>query len=917
MTADELLGRGEQCGRLRAVLAGTRQGMSAVLVLRGGPGTGKSALLDYIRSVADDAFDVLRFDAVETEAELGFAALHQLLLPYLARLPELPAPQQESLSRVFGLQARTSPPDRFLVGLAALGLLAARGGDRPLLCLVDDAHWLDQESAQALSFVARRLFADSIAMVFATREVPERVDALAGLPSMEVAALQAHDAALLLQAVVPGALDPEVCTRIVACTGGNPLALIEAARELSAEQLCGLAPLPEPVPLGQRLERSYLRDVLALPARTRTLLLVAAADPTGDPNVLWRAGRELRFDEEAAADAEGRELLTIRDRVAFRHPLIRSAVYYGAPLAQRVRVHAALARVAGDLGAADLRAWHLAAAATGPDEPVAAELERAADRTRDRGGWAAGSTLLARSAALTGDPALRARRLLAAAEASTVAGAPARAQTLLDEASACRQDRHGNGLGLRVQARIHRLMGDPAAATSTLLAAAGALGPVDVRLARDILVEALVQAQISGSLAPRGATRMDVAQTIRSIPLPPQAQPTTGDAVLEADTAVHLEGLRAAAPGLRRAINAVRGEPTGAPELFQWLAAACSHATVLGDDVALHELAWRLEAEARRCSAVIPMALALSHTALSELIAGRLVESERLFDQRSALEEARGSELHLGALLVAAWRGQAERVCALAQAVAEDAARTGQGYQLVFCDYACSVLELSLGHYDQAYASLAEKIGDTSQLKFALVDQVEAACRSGNTKQARMLVDQLHELAGVAPVSGTLGDLARASALLDPDGHNTEALYLQAITHHKNTRGPARRARSHQLFGEWLRRERRTKEARHHLRIAYALFDAMGAGGYAERTARELSAAGDPVQPRSETEHESVLTAQEARVAHLAGSGATNAEIAAQLFLSTHTVDFHLRKVFRKLGIRSRRELAAHPDQGR
>jgi hypothetical protein len=409
----------------------------------------------------------------------------------------------------------------------------------------------------------------------------------------------------------------------VASTAGNPLALIESAKELSAEQLNGRSPLPEPIPLGQQLERLYLRDVLALAAGTRTLLLVAAADPTGDPTVLWRAGKELGFDANAAAAAEERDLLTIRhDRVSFRHPLIRSAVYYGASLAQRARVHAALAQVTGELGAVDLRVWHLAAAATGPDEAVAMELERAADRTRDRGGWAAGSTLLARSAALTSDPLARARRLLAAAEASTVAGSVTRAQVLLDEAAAYHEDRRGNGLILRIQGRIHRLLGDPAAATKALLAAARELGEVDVRLARDILVEALVQAQISDSLAPHEATRLAVAETIRAVPLPPGTQPTTGDLVLEADTAVHLEGLTAAAPRLRQAITAVQEEETGAAELFQWLAAACSHATVLGDDIALHDLAWRLEAEARRRSAVIPMALALSHTALSELIAG-------------------------------------------------------------------------------------------------------------------------------------------------------------------------------------------------------------------------------------------------------------------------------------------------------
>ncbi|MCO6003872.1 AAA family ATPase [Actinoallomurus purpureus] len=913
---DELFGRDEECGRLAAALEDARQGMSAVVVLRGGPGTGKSALLDHVRSTAAADFEIMRFDAVESETELGFAALHQLLRPHLAQLSTLPDPQRDALCQVFGLQERTSPPDRFLVGLASLGLLAARAENGPLLCLVDDAHWLDEESAAVLAFVARRLYADSVAMVFAVRDQTDRVDHLAGLPELAVTSLGAEAAGRLLESAVSGVLDPDVRSRVVVSTGGNPLALIEAARELSSDQLSGEAPLPEPIPLGRALERKYLREALALPPQTRTLLLASAADPTSDPNVLWRAGPELGFDATAAAAAEERHLLSIRETVKFRHPLIRSAVYYGAPLSQRARVHAALAEVAGDLGEVDLRAWHLAAAATDPDDVVATELERAAERIRDRGGWTGSSTLLARAASLTPDLPTRARRLLAAAEASAVAGSPGRAQALLDEAAAHREDRRYTGVLQRVQARIHRLMGAPAAATYSLLAAARELGSVDIRLARDILVEALVQAQISGSLAPQGASRLSVAETVRSLPLPAGTPATTGDAVLEADTAVHLEGLGGAGPRLQQAIEAVRREESTDPELFQWLAAACSHATILGDDIALHELAWRLEAEARRQGAVIPMALALSHTALSELIAGRIAESERLFDQSAALEEARGSQLYLGALLVAAWRGRFEEARALTEAVQEHAARTGQGYQLIFYDYARSVIELSQGRYHEAYLSLEDKIGDTCQVKFALVDMVEAAARCGKDDEATRLLERLSHLADRSPVPGLLGDLARAQALTTADPSAAEELYLRAIRHHENTRGPSRRARSHQLYGEWLRRERRTKEARYELRIAYELFDGMGAQGYAARTAQELYAAGDPVQSRGDAHGGgSRLTPQEARVARLAAGGATNAEIAAQLYLSVHTVDYHLRKVFRKLDVHSRRELADRRDR--
>jgi len=913
---DELFGRDEECDRLTAVLNTVRGGVSTVVVLRGGPGTGKSALLDRLQSLADSDFEIMRFDAVESEAELGFAGLHQLLRPYLAYLPKLPDPQHEALCQVFGLQEQTCPPDRFLVGLSALGLLAVRAADRPLLCLVDDAHWLDEESAAALSFVARRLYADPVAMVFAARDQVDRVDHLAGLPELTVAGLGVDAAGQLLESVVPGVLDRDVRLRIVASTGGNPLALIEAGRELSSDQLSGAAPLPEPIPLGRALERLYLREASALPSRARTLLLACATDPTSDPAMLWRAGPELGYDASDAAVAEERSLLSIRETVKFRHPLIRSAIYYGAPLAERTRVHAALAEVAGDLGEIDLRAWHLGAAATAPDDIVAAELQRAAERVRDRGDWTGSSTLLARSASLTPDLPTRTRRLLGAAEASAVAGSPGRAQALLDEAAANSADRRDNGLIQRVQARIHRLTGAPAAATYALATAARELGPIDIRLARDILVEAFVQAQISGSLAPQGASRLSVAEAVRSLSLPAGMPATTGDVVLEADTALHLDGLESAGPMLQQAIDAVRHERATAPEMFQLLAAACSHATMLGDDVALHELAWRLHAEAGRQRAVIPMALALSHTALSELIAGRLAESERLFDQRAALEEARGSQLYLGALLIAAWRGRFEEARTLTEAVQEHAFRTGQGYQLVFCDYARSVVDLSRGRYHEAYLAVEGQIGDTCQINFALADMVEAAIRCDRDDEATYLTERLSRLADRTPAPGLLGDLARARALTAADPSAAEEFYRRAIQHHECARGSARRARSHQLYGEWLRRERRIKEARRELRVAYELFDAMGAEGYAARTAQELSAAGSPVQPGARARNAgSDLTPQEARVARLAAGGATNAEIAGQLYLSVHTVDYHLRKVFRKLDVHSRRELSGQRER--
>ncbi len=488
----------------------------------------------------------------------------------------------------------------------------------------------------------------------------------------------------------------------------------------------------------------------------------------------------------------------------------------------RQRVHAALAAVIDPAADPDRRAWQLAVAARGLDETVAAELEQAGDRARRRGGWTTAEAFYKRAAMLSGDQPARARRMLSAAEASCDGGTPLRAQAMLDEAAAYRDPRH-HGLAGRLQGRIWHTMRRPADATAALLSAATELGPIDIRLARDILVEAVVEAQINGQLAPDGATGADVALVAQSLPVPRGTPASVSDLLLDADMSLQLHGLPAVAPQLRRAIDAARREAGTAPEIFQWLAAACSDATILADDIALHELAWRMEAQAREQGAAI-------------------------------------------------------------------------------------ALSLARGRYEHAYASLAEGIHDGSQIKFALPDLVEAAQRSGHRDAAQRLTGQLADLAEVSPVPRTLGFLARARALTARDARDAEPHYRAAIQHHGQTRGPAHRARSHLVYGEWLRRARRPRDAREQLRTAYRLFGEMGAQGFAARARLELSAAGEPAgAAAAEVDHG--LTPQEARVASLAAAGATNAEIAAQLYLSANTVDYHLRKVFRKLGVTSRRQL--------
>jgi DNA-binding CsgD family transcriptional regulator len=922
-----LVGRAVECERLDQLLRAAREGLSGTLVLRGEPGVGKTSLLQYLAASAPD-FQVARVGGVESEMELSFAALHQLLRPTLAAAGELPPPQRTALRLAFGLEDG-APPDGFLVGLAALGLLAGRAAAQPLLCLVDDAHWLDHESAAALAFLARRLYADSIVMVFAVREPAPSSALLEGLPELRLAGLDESSAGQLLASAARPALDrpgldgpgphgpgleKTVRQRIVAETQGNPLALIEIGQGLDPSQLTGSAPLPEPLPLGRRLEQRYLQEIRGLPPDTQTLLLAAAADPTGDPDLLWRAGPQLGFTAAAAAPAEARRLIEIRDRIEFRHPLIRSAVYYGAPLAGRQQVHAALAAVTDPGADPDRRAWHLAMAASGLDEGVAAELERAGDRARRRGGWTTAEAFYKRAAMLSTSQPARARRMLSAAGAASDGGAPRRAQAMLDEAATYRDPRH-HGQVQRLQGRIWHTMRRPADATAALLDAANELGPVDVRLARDILVEAVVQAQINGQLAPDGATPADVARAARSLPLPPGTPATVGDLLLDADTTLQLDGLQAAVPQLRQAISAARHEAGTAPETFRWLAAACSDATILADDIALHELAWRMEAQAREQGAAIALSLALSHAGVSELLAGRLAEAQRCFHERVAIEEARGRDWSIGPLLVAAWWGQAGQAETLLDTVAEEAVRQGQGYQLAFAGYARCILELGRGRYEHAHASLTEGIHDGSQIKFVLPDLVEAAERSGHHAAAHHLTSQLTGLAGASPVPRNLGFLARAQALTASDA-DAEPHYQAAIAHHSQTRGPAHRARSHLVYGEWLRRARRPRDAREQLRTAYQLFGQMGAQGFAARARLELSAAGETVgSAAAEVDHG--LTPQEARVASLAAAGATNAEIAAQLYLSANTVDYHLRKVFRKLGVTSRRQLAPDDPAGR
>jgi DNA-binding CsgD family transcriptional regulator len=900
-----LLDRLTERAQIDHVLASAGRGMSAVLVLRGEAGTGKSALLDYAVESAGE-LGVARVVGIESEAELGFAALHQLLVPYLGELKSLPGPLRRALATAFGLR-EGGPPDRFLVGLASLTLLSAAEG--ALLCVIDDAQWLDQESAEVLAFVARRLHADAIGMLFAVRDPSDRPISLDRLPSLRVAGLQPDDARQLLASAAAAEVHSGVSDQIIAQTGGNPLALIELGRELAPAQLTGEMSLPEPLPLGRSLQARFRGQARRLPAATQVLLLTAAADPTGDPALVWRAGRRLGFDSQAAGPAEAGELVTAGASLTFRHPLVRSAIYHGATTAERQRVHRALAAATDPVSSGDLRAWHRSLAVTEPDEAVAAELEQAAGRARSRGGWAATGSYLTRSAELTPDTEERERRILAAAQAENTAGASLRAQALLDSVAGELADPQLRIAAQRLQGAIHYALSRPAETASILLAAARQIAPLDPGQARAALLDALAATRVSGRLAAVGAGGPDIARAARSLPPAPEPAAGIGDLLLDADTALLLDGHEAAAPLLSRALARLQEIPVGSPDLLTWTGIGCWAAGALGDDHALYSLGSRLEESAREHGAVPALSNALLFTGTSELFAGALDRARALFTERAAIEETLGGSFGLGEVLLLAWAGNATGTRAKAAAVAAAATEHGLGWQFPFLEYALVVLELGLGRYAEALGSAPYRYGDNVIVStFALPDLIEAAVRSGQRAFARDALDQVARRAAASPTPLARGLLARSRALL-ADGPDAESEYQEAITQLGRARGTSHLARAHLLYGEWLRRNRRRRDAREHLEAAYQAFEAMGAGAFAERARLELTASGQTAHKRVPGHH-AELTPQELQVAVLAAAGSTNPEIAAHLFISPKTVDYHLGKIFRKLGVASRRELA-------
>ena len=911
----DLVGRSRELGLLTGLLAQAAEGTSAAVVVRGEPGIGKTALLDVAATqAAAEGFKVVRVTGVESEVPLGYAALHRLLLPFRGLIERLPAPQRDALQFTFGLVAGP-PPGRFLIALAVLTLLADAASDASLLCVIDDAQWLDPESAVVLGFVARRLQAEGIVMVFAARDLAEVTPALQGLAEVLISALDAGDAAALLSSVTTSRLNPDVQSCLVAEGGGNPLALVELAAELTPAQLAGSASLPDPLPAVGTLQEMFSRRLRRLSPEAQLLLALAAAEPTASDTLLWRAAERLDLDAELTA-SEVSGLAEFGRAVTFRHPLVRTVAYHNVPIVRRQLIHRALAEVTDAGEQPDRVAWHLAMAATGPDEAVAARLGQVAGRAMNRGGYAATATFLAQAAELSADGQLRTDRFLAAAEAALTAGRPVQARVLLDQAHAgVVGDRHV-ATAQRLAGQVSFATGRPGDAARQLLAAAKRLLPADARLGRRTLLDALIAANYTPghALEEVRAFAMDV---VAGTHVDLQDPSSTADCLLLGFLHRLSGAPKQAVPLLRAAVGHLRAPAT--PDIIRMSmqpVVGALAARELLDEGASADVLNMYARLARRVGALMVLPTALTTLAGVLMFKGRFDDAQEAFAEGRALGEATGApgspnltsltELHL-----LCWRGREAEARDLAARSAGEAQglEADARHRYISPSYHLPVLELGLGRYRQAYDHALLPIFREDRLGVgtrSLPDLIEAAARCGELPVAHEALNKLVERAEASGASLGLAKLARSRALLAGDA--AEPLYREAIDLVEPTGFLIDLARTHLLYGEWLRRRRRRRDARVQLRKAHDMFTGMGADGFAARTAAELEATGEQPRKRS-VESTQTLTPQEAQVARLVAEGSTNRDVAAELFISPATVEYHLRNVYQKLEVTSRTQL--------
>jgi DNA-binding CsgD family transcriptional regulator/tetratricopeptide (TPR) repeat protein len=906
MPPSRLFGRTAELEILERLIANVRRGRSAVLVVRGEPGIGKTELLRQLIAGVS-GFGVARVAGVESEMELPYAGLHQLCAPMLGRLGSLAEPQRGALSLAFGL-ASGDCSDRFLVALAALSLMAEAAQERPILCVVDDAQWLDQASAQVLGFIARRLLAEPVALVFAVRTPAPgdpASDHLAGLPELRLGGLDEQSAQALLATVISGPLDESVRARILAETHGHPLALLELYRGRSAADLAGGFALPDAGDLPRRIEDQYAARLGELPAEVQRLVLLAAADPVGDPALILRAAETLGLDPGTVNLAVAADLLEFGATVHFRHPLVRSAAYRTATADDRRAVHEALATVTDPLADPDRRAWHRAHATAGPDEVVAEELINSASRAMRRGGVAAAAAFWERAVALTPDPGQRAARALTAAEAKYAAGDFEAAQALLVTAEVGPPGELDEARAQRMRAQVAFALRRGGDAPPLMLRAAQRLQSLDAELARQTYLEALLATIYAGRLV-LGQDARQVARAARSATLPPSGSQPPHSQLLIHGLAVRLaDGYLAAAPTLKQALRRYRAQPLE----LGWLSVAYNIVAMdLWDDEAWFELAAGQLRLARANGTLSWLPFTLDYLAEIHVQAGELSKAAALLMERERVDSGtREATLPYLPLLLAAWRGDAPGAAELTEEMTRGATDRGEGAALTYTDYAQAVLYNGQGNYRAATeaAHRASALDEIVISPWALSELVEAATRSDQAERARAAAAQLSQLAVASTSNWARGAAARSRALVS-GGSAAEEEYREAIKLLGRTRMATHLA--HLVYGEWLRREKRRTEARDQLRSAFDALTSMGAEAFAERARRELLATGETARKRTD-DTRTDLTPQEEEIAQLASDGQTNTEIAAQLFIGRRTVEWHLRKVFAKLDISSRIEL--------
>ncbi|MGW4097027.1 helix-turn-helix transcriptional regulator [Mycobacterium sp. NPDC004974] len=914
-----LRGRERDCAVLTELVAAAGSGQGQVLVLRGEAGIGKTALLDHVAEFASASagFRALRVAGVQSDLDLAYAGLQQLCSPLMGHLGGLPGPQRDALTVAFGYG--TGPtPDRFLVGLAVLSLLAAASADQSVLCIVDDAQWLDQVSVQTLGFVARRLLAERVALVFAIRDGHSEI--LAGLPELIVTGLSDADARALLESVMLGGIDPLVRDRIVAETRGVPLAILDVPQTVSATELAGGFWISGKRSSTAAIEEGFVQRIQALPESTRWLLLVAAAEPVGDPALFLRATASLGIPADALGPAEAAGLIEFGTRMRFLHPLMRSAAYRAAELGERRTAHRALADATDPSDHPDRRAWHAAAAATGPDDTVAAELAASADRAQSRGGIASAAAFLERSTVLTRDPELRGSRAITAAQAKREAASPDAAYALLAIADSASLSALQRAQVARMRAQMDFVRSRAGAAgapkvgdaAAHLLAVARTLDGLDDDLARETYLEALTAAMYAGRLADPGLLAEVAAAGGTAVGRVARLE-RPHDFLLRGMSSRIMNGPGAGSADLRAALELWNTHAEQSPG--QWLfwpfpVAQESAAHEMWDDKVLERIATDTVRRAREAGALAALPPALGYRAGVHFYRGEFDAATRLIEESNAINASMGYvPVRYHSLTVAAWRGMHDEALAIIAGAAADGAARGEGRLLGLCGFSTTVLYNGLGRYEEALAAAqtACEYEDLGFYSWCLYELIEAAVHLGDRESAIAALPAFRERAEVSGTDWGLGALAAAQALL-ADNENAEARFVEAIERLERADIALHLSRARLSYGEWLRRVNRRTEARRQLAAAHDIFTKMGAQGFAERARRELLVTGEKVRKQPVVSGDQ-LTSQEAQIAGLARDGLTNQEIGTQLFISNHTVEWHLRKVFVKLGITSRRQL--------